>query len=439
MQQDIAATVAEWARQAVPAGLRVECSVTQVIQRLWGNYGLLARVALDVRQVKDEDTATRPSGGNPSTIVNSPLQVQSTQQPRTLPPPVVMCKYIILPTTENDGRALSIGDTRKRRSYEVEAGWYRVVAPMLLVLRMAPVPQPLYVDVRTYRPSPECMSCKRSDDTDKPSVILISDLGCEGYPDARPRCSESHVRGALQWLAQLHGTFLADATRREAASKALWPRAHYFQLDTRREELTALPAESFLRRHANTINGLLKEQPQTICHGDAKFANFVFARQPKTAAGTMGPGDGAPSVCSAAAVDFQYAGLGCGMSDVAYLLLDTVGDDLAPTSTSDAEEHERFMALMTPFLDFYFSVLASTMHDLVADEAVKAPKHSAAEVEKAWRPLFGVAYLDYWRFLLGWSGAYRPQPGESEASMMKRVPGHVRHLVEILRRDVSVS
>ena len=81
-----------------------------------------------------------------------------------------------------------------------------------------------------------------------------------------------------------------------------------------------------------------------------------------------------------AAVDFQYAGRGCAMKDVAYLLH---GRSDEP---ADGIAHDH--------LDTYFRHLRAAERDERID---------IAAVEAEWRPLYPVARLDFARFLAGWS------------------------------------
>lgn len=84
-------------------------------------------------------------------------------------------------------------------------------------------------------------------------------------------------------------------------------------------------------------------------------------------------------------VDFQYVGGGCGMRDVAYLL-DCVHDqDFGGPATRDA-------------LDHYFRVLRMSLAPAFAPRA--------DEIEAEGRALLPVAWLDFQRFLQGWSPAY---------------------------------
>jgi len=89
--------------------------------------------------------------------------------------------------------------------------------------------------------------------------------------------------------------------------------------------------------------------------GDAKEANFCFTADAR----------------AAAAVDFQYAGRGCGMKDVAYLL---AGHDDAHVET-------------------YFAALREALGGA-----------TAVPVEAEWRGLYRTAQRDLQRFFAGWRG-----------------------------------
>jgi len=144
---------------------------------------------------------------------------------------------------------------------------------------------------------------------------------------------------SLAWLARFHARWLGDA------GEGLWPEGTYWHLATRLDELAIDPA----RAHA-LDRALAGAAFQTILHGDAKDENFL----------------------AAGAVDFQYAGRGCGMKDVAYLL------------HGHADAH----------LDHYFACLRDAL----------APGVDANALEREWRGLYPIAQQDFARFLAGWRG-----------------------------------
>jgi aminoglycoside phosphotransferase (APT) family kinase protein len=239
---------------------------------------------------------------------------------------------VIVKSVEPPRHGLRSGDARKRRSYEVESAWYRAFAPRCEAFRVA-------------RP----LGQRRTRDG---WVFVLEDLDAAGYAERRHREDAATLRSCLAWLAALHGRFLGEPPT------GLWPEGTYWHLATRQDELPAIRDEA-LRRAAPQIDARLSAATyRTIVHGDAKLANFCFGAD----------GD-------VAAVDFQYAGGGCGMKDVAYLLYG---------SGRHGDEGE--------LLSFYFTQLRAACRDVDA---------SAVEVE--WRALYPLAVVDFRRFLAGWS------------------------------------
>jgi aminoglycoside phosphotransferase (APT) family kinase protein len=227
-------------------------------------------------------------------------------------------------------------DARKRRSYEVESTWYRTFAPRCEGFRVAkPIAQ------RAGRDG---------------WIFVLEDLDAAGYAERRRRDDGPTLRRCLGWLAALHARFIGEAPT------GLWPVGTYWHLATRPDELAEMDDDA-LRSAAPQIDARLSAARfRTIVHGDAKLANFCFA-----------PND------DVAAVDFQYAGGGCGMKDVAYLLY----------GTADEDEGK--------LLSFYFDRLRAG-----------CALHDAAAVEAEWRALYPLAVADFFRFLAGWSkGTWR--------------------------------
>lgn len=223
----------------------------------------------------------------------------------------------------------SVGDARKRRSYEIELAFYREYAPML--------------DER-------CRVARLYGSRAKDSEwwFVLEDLDAAGF-DRR----HHHVRGpqldaCLQWLARFHARFVGVEPRR------LWPTGTYWHLATRMDELAAIRDARIRDSAADLDAQLARAKFQTIVHGDAKEANFCFARDDRVAA-----------------VDFQYAGRGVGVRDVAYLLDGRAGKDLGT----------------------YFRHLREALARDVDGDAL----------EHEWRALYPVAHQDFQRFLAGWN------------------------------------
>ncbi|MBX3230484.1 MAG: phosphotransferase [Labilithrix sp.] len=224
-------------------------------------------------------------------------------------------------------RANDVAHARRCRSYDVEHVWYRDYAAR------CPSRVPALRDARAGGGR---------------WVFVLEDLDAAGFAGRRRRLSASELDACLAWLARLHARFVG------VAPAGLWETGTYWHLATRPDELRAID-DAALRRAAPILDRLLRgARFQTIVHGDAKPANFCFAD------------DGA-----VAALDFQYAGGGCGMSDVAYLL-----DEPEPGRALDA----------------YFAHLRAAQ-----------PAVDAGALEAEWRALYPIAYADYARFLAGWA------------------------------------
>ena len=159
----------------------------------------------------------------------------------------------------------------------------------------------------------------------------------------------------MAWLAKFHASYLGKSP------DGLWEVGTYWHLETRPQELAVLEDQQ-LKEAAPMIDEKLNNcEYKTFVHGDAKLANFCFAK------------DG-----QVAGVDFQYVGGGCGMKDVAYF----IGSCLDETACEQLEAQ---------ILDTYFKCLQSELKK----------RNEALETE--WRSLYRVAWADFHRFLKGWS------------------------------------
>ena len=199
------------------------------------------------------------------------------------------------------------------------------------------------------------------------------------YRARRRTASTQELDRCLAWLADFHATFLG------VAPEGLWEEGTYWHLATRPDELAAI-ADPTLREAAPVLDARLsRSRFRTIVHGDAKEANFCF-----------GPG-------AVAAVDFQYAGGGCGMRDVAYLL---TGRWSEPLEVVEARG-----------LDTYFGRLGEALR-------ARGGGVDAGALEREWRALYPVAWADFQRFLAGWA----PSHYESDAESQRRTRAILRSL-----------
>lgn len=232
---------------------------------------------------------------------------------------------------------------RKLRSYEVEARWYSDW-------------------VSRVPPSCRLPACLGTEKHAKGMRLVLEDLDAAGFARRTSRPQGKDLEASVAWLARFHAAFLG------AKPEGLWKEGSYWHLGTRPEELAAMPRTP-LREAASEIDRRLREARfRTFVHGDAKPDNFCFGR----------PGE-------VAMVDFQYVGGGCGMRDLAYLL-DCVLDDRI-----DDRQSQRW-------LDHYFQAFRGGL------DPTMEPRSEA--IEEEWRGLFPIAWLDFQRFLQGWSPAY---------------------------------
>lgn len=230
---------------------------------------------------------------------------------------------------------------RKCRSYEVETAFYRTVAPRC------------DVSCRVAK-----LLAARSDSDRREWILVLEDLDAAGYDQRVDEASGVTLEAALAWLASFHARFLGER------SDGLWSVGTYWHLATREDELAAIEDRELRDAAPDIAARLAAARYQTLLHGDPKEANFCFTRDGK-----------------AAAVDFQYAGRGCAMSDVAYLLYGR--DDEPEDGVADAR------------LAIYFRHLRREL-------ARRTDDVDADAVEAEWRALYPVARRDFVRFLAGW-------------------------------------
>ena len=246
------------------------------------------------------------------------------------------------------------GHRRKCRSYDVELAWYRTYAPRCGDACRVPA-----------------LLASRAANGEW--LLVLEDLDAAGFAERHRDLRPPALEACLAWLASLHGTFMG------ARPEGLWKTGTYWHLATRPDELAAIE-DAALRAAAPLLDRRLEAcAHKTIVHGDAKPANFCFAR-------------GARGV---AAVDFQYVGGGCGMKDVAYLLS-------RECESVDAERRH---------LDTYFRLLRATLAERAANVAVDAPVDPDA-IEAEWRALYPIACADYHRFLAGWAPDHHRRDAE---------------------------
>jgi thiamine kinase-like enzyme len=187
------------------------------------------------------------------------------------------------------------------------------------------------------------------------TLIVLEDLNAAGYPLRLEEINTKQIENCIAWLAQFHADFM------QTKPLGLWEIGTYWHLDTRPQEWEAI-SDLSLKNAAESIDQKLRDSSyKTLVHGDAKLANFCFGNHGQVAG-----------------LDFQYVGGGCGMKDLAYF----IGSCLKEEECEQQEE---------AILNFYFKKLGEAMD------------RDISEIEKEWRPLYRVAWADFYRFLKGWS------------------------------------
>jgi hypothetical protein len=273
----------------------------ETIQELWSGYGKIIRVGLEDASVDS-----------------------------------VVIKHVQIPTYKNHPRGWNtdIGHQRKVKSYKVETTWYD-----------------RYSKFSTAR-LPQCLAIETKDDE---VLMVMEDLDEAGYPLRKGNVTWEEIAECLAWLAAFHASYLGKNPN------GLWEVGTSWHLETRPQELAVLDDQR-LKEAAHVIDEKLNTcKYKTFVHGDAKLANFCFAKN-----GQVG------------GLDFQYVGGGCGVKDVAYF----IGSCLNENECERLEEQ---------ILDTYFERLQSEMKE----------RNEALEAE--WRSLYRVAWADFHRFLKGWS------------------------------------
>ncbi len=275
----------------------------------------------------------------------------------------VVAKHVKLPR----GLAGDVGHERKLKSYDVEMNFYRDYASEC---------------------NDECRvaRCFGSEIDGDEFLMVLEDLKGAGY-DGRAFGSSNHSYLAiLKWLAHFHATFMG------VRPKGLWKVGSYWQLETRPDELRTLArSDKALSEAAKKIDSILRgARFQTLIHGDAKMTNFCFSSDGKKVAG----------------VDFQYVGGGCGMKDVAYLI-----DGFSGGLGSRQEEQ---------LLEFYFDELEKAFESRRSTTNI-----NFKELKSEWTKLYRFAWLDFYRFLKGWSPGYY-NSGSSSERMAKEILGKLK-------------
>ena len=190
----------------------------ELIQPLWNNYGTLSRVYL--------------VGGSYRSVIVKHIQIP---------------KQMAHPRGFNG----TISQARKLRSYRVETHWYT------------------HHNQRVGQDSPT-PHCLESFYADGELIIVLQDLATVGFDLVLYTVTWQEMVLVFKWLAHFHALFLNDA------AEGLWEEGCYWHLQTRPEELAKIQGTP-LHDAAGLIDARLRNcHFQTLVHGDAKLANFVF-------------------------------------------------------------------------------------------------------------------------------------------------------------------
>ncbi|USD39614.1 ecdysteroid 22-kinase family protein [Ferrimonas sp. SCSIO 43195] len=192
-------------------------SHTQLLQKLWSDYGGLYRLHLQA--------------GSATSVI-------------------AKCIDLRPPTTHPRGWQGQVGHQRKQRSYQVELNWYRD-----------------YASVTSSRCRvPAYLGHHRNGEQ---LIVVMEDLQAAGFEPLEPQVTDAHLQTTVRWLAEFHARFMADP------GAGLWSSGCYWHLATRQQELAAM-ADGPLKRAASALDDALEHcRYQTLVHGDAKTANFL--------------------------------------------------------------------------------------------------------------------------------------------------------------------
>ncbi|MBT3984558.1 MAG: DUF1679 domain-containing protein [Bacteriovoracaceae bacterium] len=194
---------------------------TELIQKLWNDYGDLLRIYL--------------SGGEYNSVI---------------------LKHIKIPDNQNHPKGFSGDISRKRKinSYLVETNWYENYNHTNFLDNHSKTAKKL----KTFQSGGEFF-------------ILLEDLDASGYSKRLEAPEFKEIKLVLSWLASFHAKFM-NITQAD-----LWETGTYWHLETRPDELVKLQDKK-LKEFAPLIDSKLSSAKyQTLVHGDAKLANFCFS------------------------------------------------------------------------------------------------------------------------------------------------------------------
>ncbi|MCB4436501.1 ecdysteroid 22-kinase family protein [Alteromonas sp. McT4-15] len=325
--------------QFIESTCNARLSDVKLIQSLWSGYGACFRANLHYRHAcTDSQSKTAP----------------------------IVAKCTAPPATLNHPRGWNgkPSHDRKLASFAVENSFYQHLQP--------------YTNAQCKVPS-----CIATNQTGNRTFLVMEDLRALGFTETADTLSVSQAETVLSWLGAFHAQFLGVRDTIKNKGILVWDEGSYWHLGTRKDEYDAM-AEGPLKTHAHAIADTLSNASyQTLIHGDAKVANFCFTKH----------------FDKCAAVDFQYAGFGVGVKDVAYFL---------GSALSTRDQHQ----FRSRCLDVYFDALRNAYINrcnMKSTESCLLPLSHAIDIDdviEQWRALYCVACADFHRFLAGWSPSH---------------------------------
>ncbi|KAL7941891.1 Ecdysteroid kinase domain-containing protein [Trichoderma barbatum] len=363
--------------------LDLELISCTTLQGLWAGYGHICAVA------------ARPTAGCANTRWERFSKDHGIGKGSTIN---LVLKIVRPPTKTGDE-----GHLRKMFSYEVEQYFYDEVAPRLAD----------NIAVAHCFASTRKMKQKAIEHgIDHLMITLMNDLRIE-FPIAgekRAVLSSSQVYAALTWLAKFHSSSwtylptnlsefllppLEEASRRhndpKMDGKALWLNGGYTYLATRRQEYRSLEQDKFSEWSdvlCTSVDGspsIAEEvanfltpsgRPfETYIHGDVKSENLY-----STEAGD-----------DVVFFDFQYAGIGLGVCDLAKLFTCSVPMNML-TNHDSIPINMRLDECEKDLLKHYWTVLMENRSDS------KIPSYEWDDFLRHWE----TALVDWCRFQASW-------------------------------------
>lgn len=309
----------------------------------------------------------------------------------------VVLKIICPPKTTSEE-----GHLRKLFSYEVEQYFYKAIAPLL----------PPGVAVAKCLASTRGLASGVSGDMTGVTATLMTDLRGQ-FPIAgekRSCLSTTQVHSAISWLAGFHGSSWAmqdnqtinglllppmaesEARRagKELAPRSIWLNGGYTYLATRQTEYASLACSpdsewsaAFCNPNGTTsvaekVAKFLAPKGrwfETFIHGDVKSENLFSTES----------GD------SVAFFDFQYVGLGLGVSDLAKLFTCSVPLHMLVKMRTPLPST---IAMQQGELD----LLVQYHQMLIRHDTIDGTKYEFSDFQRHWE----TALVDWCRFQASW-------------------------------------